>query len=292
MGIYWLASYPKSGNTWFRLILHGVRASPEDVLDINQINTGSIASSRFWLESVLGVDTSYFSSQELDALKPAIYRWHAEAQESLSYHKIHDAYTYLPNGDPMIPVSGCLGALYFIRNPLDVAISFANHSQVSIDQSIDMMARENAALARSKHRYQAQARQKLLSWSSHVKSWLDADIHCLVIRYEDMIMRPQQVFRRALSFLQLDPSDDLLATVIEKTAFDNIQRIEREQGFREKPQFVKQFFRKGVMGDWQATLSQSQIDRIISSHGEIMQKFGYLDSAGNPLVGNELTVST
>ena len=127
-GIFWLASYPKSGNTWFRVFLAHVLNQAEAPIDINHLNTGQIASSRPWLDEALGFDSASLTHDELDALRPLVYQWYHETIDKIGYHKIHDAYTYISHDAPLIPNQSCLGAIYFIRNPLDVAISFANQN--------------------------------------------------------------------------------------------------------------------------------------------------------------------
>ena len=114
-GIYWLASYPKSGNTWFRIVLANLLK--QGPIDINQFSTGKIASSRPWIEEALGFDSAYLTHDELDQLRPGIYTWLGETLSEPAYHKIHDAYTFV-NDTPLLPKAGCLGALYFIRNSL------------------------------------------------------------------------------------------------------------------------------------------------------------------------------
>src|SRR5687768_15299566 len=96
-GIYWLASYPKSGNTWMRAFLAGL-VDEKAVVDINALQIGELASSYEWVEEALGFDISELSQDEIDRLRPHAYRWIAGQMGKLDYHKIHDAYTYLPEG--------------------------------------------------------------------------------------------------------------------------------------------------------------------------------------------------
>lgn len=151
-GLFWLASYPKSGNTWFRIVLANLLNTSSEPINLNQINTGAIASSRCWIDEALGFDSACLDHDELDQLRPAIYKWHSEQCNQVGYHKIHDAYSFVNHAIPMIPTEGCLGAVYFIRNPLDVAISFANHSQCSIDNAIENMANEKFAFCKGKYK--------------------------------------------------------------------------------------------------------------------------------------------
>lgn len=282
-GIYWLASYPKSGNTWFRIVLANVLKDTDEPIDLDFIHTGMIASSREWMEAALGFDTGDLTHDELDALRPHVYRWYSEQLDSPGYYKIHDAHT-LVGEEALIPAEGCLGALYFIRNPLDVAISFANHFSCSVDEAIQMMGDEQFAFCKSKRRQVNQLRQWLLSWSMHVNSWVNAKgLNRLVIRYEDMKNNPQETFANALGFLQIHPTGATLQTALANAEFDKLQQEEAEKGFCEKPLKVTQFFRKGMVGDWENTLTEAQIAQLIADHGPTMQAFGYLDAHGQPV---------
>lgn len=286
-GIYWLASYPKSGNTWFRIVLNNVLHQTDEPFHLNHIQTGTIASSRAWIEQAYGIDSTDLTHEELDALRPAAYRWYSQQLDGPSYHKTHDVYTSLSTqqSEPLMPVEGCLGALYFIRNPLDVAISFAHHSQADLDEVIDIMADTSFAFSKKRHTHVVQMRQWVGSWSSHVESWLHAQqvIPVWVVRYEDMKRAPYDTFLKALQFLRLDPEPTVLKEILKKTEIAQLQQLERIQGFCEKPQGVKSFFRKGMVGEWQTTLTDAQVTRLIHAHAPVMRAWGYLDAHNHPL---------
>lgn len=279
-GIYWLASYPKSGNTWFRIALANLLE--EGPIHINQFSTGKIASSRDWVEDALGFDTTYLTHDELDKLRPDAYAWLGTTLTKPAYHKIHDAYTLI-DGEPLLPKTGCLGALYFVRNPLDVAISYAHHASKSIDDIILEMSLPEAAFCKHTFRFNTQIRQKLLSWSLHVKSWIEnPSIPVHRVRYEDMQRTPSETFMQAFRFLGLNPSTEALAKALEHADISKLQAQENEVGFREKPSRMQRFFRKGVVGDWQNVLTDAQISRIIQDHREMMEALGYLNADGTP----------
>lgn len=303
-GVYWLASYPKSGNTWTRSFISTMKAytakknnqpiikesneeelalTEEGLIDINAISTGTIASARGWVEQILGFDISDLNQDEIDQLRPDAYRWFAAQSPRNTYNKIHDAYTYLNDGSPLIPADAMAGALCIIRNPFDVAISFANHSSCSIDQSIEMMGNPDYAFSPGQISLDLQLRQWLLSWSDHVLSWTHhSDINRLVVRYEDMKQQPLDTFTSMARFLQLPHDEETVSNVLEHIKIERLQAQEEKNGFSEKAQKVKRFFRKGIVGDWYKTLSQEQIDRIIDDHCFAMQKFGYLDEDRKP----------
>ena len=101
--------------------------------------------------------------------------------------KVHDAYTSNDKNIPLFPEEATAGAIYFIRNPLDVVISFAHHSGWDYDTAISRMADEGFAFCNKPKRLHAQLHQRLLSWSGHVKSWSEqAPFPVCVLRYEEL----------------------------------------------------------------------------------------------------------
>jgi hypothetical protein len=286
-GIYWLASYPKSGNTWFRSFLCNLQQDASEPVDINALSSGSIASSRGWLDEVLGFDTAELDADEVDQLRPTVYRWSLKDSQP-GYHKIHDAFTRLPDGQPLISLESTRGALYLIRNPLDVVASAANHWHLSLDETIERMGNPDMALARSRKSLPDQVRQKLLTWSQHVLSWVDAPgLNCLVIRYEDMLLDPVATFTQASHFLQLPTDPQRIDKAIRFSDFKVLSQQEASQGFRERPGKAARFFRQGQSGGWRQTLSSSQVQRIIADHGAVMRRFAYLDASGQPVVESQ-----
>ena len=115
--------------------------------------------------------------------------------------KVHDARTPNDKNIPLFPKEATAGAIYIIRNPLDVVVSFADHSGLDYDTAISRMAQESFAFCAKSRRLHDQLQQKLLSWSSHVNSWTErVPFPVCVIRYEDMKRRPDVTFSKAVQF--------------------------------------------------------------------------------------------
>ena len=153
-GIIWLASYPKSGNTWLRIFLTNLRRDAEGPVNINDLDGGPIASDRGLFDNATGIEASDLTSEEIDRLRPEVYeRLAAEAKEVL-FLKVHDAYTYGADGRPLLSAGGSR-AIYLIRNPLDVAVAFANHNSRDLDTIIRQMADEEFAFQPTPGNYPA-----------------------------------------------------------------------------------------------------------------------------------------
>lgn len=282
-GIYWLASYPKSGNTWMRMFLRNLQRNGDVPVDINEYDDeddfyANIASSRNWIDEVLGFDTADLIPAEIERLRPEIYRWSSRNEKKICYHKIHDAYTCTSANEPLVSREATLGALYILRNPLDVAHSAANHWNCSLDQAIAYMGNPEARFARSHKKMARQLEQRLLNWSGHVLSWVDAPgLNCLAIRYEDMLQDPLSTFSRAAAFLQFPSNPERIEKAISFSDFRELSRQEAEQGFSERPQHTGHFFRQGKSGGWRELLTPEQVAKIVADHGEVMRRFGYLN---------------
>jgi len=275
--IVWLASYPKSGNTWFRAFLTALLYPENPTVDINNMYPTIIASSRQFFDEMAGVASSDLSPKEIDRLRPLVYRRNALESNEIIYHKVHDAYTLLPGDVPLFQADITKAVLYFIRNPLDVVVSFANHLNTTIEKTISIMNSLDYAFSFRTDRLHNQVRQKLLTWSEHVKSWVDeSGLPLLVLRYEDMKANPILTFSRAVLFIGLSATRHEIELALCHSSFDNLKKQEEEKGFSEKSARSSIFFRKGIVGDWQNVLTKEQIERIIEQHGEMMYRFGYL----------------
>jgi len=165
------------------------------------------------------------------------------------------------------------GAIYIVRNPLDVAISYAHHLGRSIDRAIEFMNRQNAEVSgNDKQVYEVYG-----SWSQHVMSWTRKPHPAIyVMRYEDMLNEPQKTFGALAQHLLFKPSDEQLTDAIDRSSFERLREQEEKDGFRERPEKAERFFREGRAGQWKEVLTPQQVQRIVDAHGEQMQRFGYL----------------
>lgn len=283
--IFWLASYPKSGNTWMRMLLTNYLRNPSNPSDINKAKYGTIAASRAWFDEWAGVEASALDDKTIECLRPDVYRCMADEEQETVYMKVHDAWGRTDQGEGIFPVDVTGGVVYILRNPLDMAASCANHWGVDLNQAVDNMCDQTFALSRSLGVMADQLRQYMGSWSDHVASWMDqADLPIHLVRYEDLQRDPENYFGDVVRFCGLPWDSERVSKAVMFSDFKELQRQERDNDFRERsPKAPAPFFRKGQVGSWREELPQELAQRLIEAHGEVMLRFGYLDNDYRPI---------
>ncbi len=271
--LIWLASYPKSGNTWMRAFLTNLMTNAERPAGINELGAVAIGDSepgRY--ERLSGKVASELDAAAVAALRPKVQAQIAAELPSTRFVKIHSAMMQTA-GHPSVNMQVTAGAIYIVRNPLDVALSFAHHLGSTVDDVIDLMARDNTVTDSTP----VAVSELIGSWSQHVASWTarpNPGLH--VVRYEDMLSGPQSAFGKVVKFLQLQAPRPRIDKAIRHASFKVLRNQEERDGFRERSEHADHFFRSGKAGGWRDTLSPKQVSAIVDRHGEQMARFGYL----------------
>jgi hypothetical protein len=275
-GLIWLASFPKSGNTWFRIFLANLDAAATDPADINRLDgLFRFAGSRQDFEAATMLDSGLLSHDDIDGLRGQVYARIAEEAQGPRWMKVHDAFTILPGGAPMLG-RAARAAIYLVRDPRDVAVSLAHHNDMPIDAAIERLNRTDIALCAATTGLESQLRQQLRGWSGHVASWLDqTDVPVHLVRYEDLKVDPITHFARTLAFADRPADTDTVARAVRHADFAELQRQEREHGFAERPPGAPPFFRAGKVGTWRKILTAAQRTRLEDAHAATMDRLGY-----------------
>ena len=270
--IIWLASYPKSGNTWMRAFLHNLLRDPDESYDINKIGDFSTSDSSIdWYMHQTSRPWQEWTPLEVMRMKRGAQLQICAWRRDDTFVKTHNASTYFL-GYPLIYPDLTAGAIYIVRNPLDVCISVTHHYGCDIDQAIEVMgddttgSRTNDKIVMEVHK----------SWSTHVDSWTGQQRPGLaVLRYEDMLKNPVKTFGGLAKFMGLNPPRERLLRAIERSSFKALREQEEKKGFKERSPHAQRFFREGRSGQWRDMLTPAQVDKIVERNKEQMQRFGY-----------------
>ena len=195
--IFWIASFPKSGNTLIRAILSSLFFSENgkfsfDLLEkIKQLETASILK---FIENISFND--YNNLSDLKILSRYFLKIQDNIIENLEdndacFIKTHSS-LFKFFGNEFTNESKTLGLIYVVRDPRDIAISLSHHMNTGIDETIEFMLNKQASLVYSgTENLKANIKPPLMigSWDLHLKSWSSINAPKLLIKYEDLILK-------------------------------------------------------------------------------------------------------
>ncbi len=268
----WLASYPKSGNTYMRVLLSNYFFADNGPVSINQIGFHDILNLREGFEDYLGVQLDEVDSSLISALRSAYCRWLTSIHVAPTISKVHNLYAISPTRGAAFAKDVSKAAIYFVRNPLDVVPSYAFHMGCSIDQAIEVMNCHQSGLS---NRFDChQLTQFMGSWSDHVLSWMDQDdMPICLIRYEDLVADPLDCLQRVLMLSHGEFDEAKSRRAVENSQLDRLQAQEKSETFREKSPNAESFFGRRLGKEH--ALDTSQVELIVKAHGDVMKRLDY-----------------
>ena len=272
--LIWIASYPKSGNTWMRAFLHNYIRRPQTPYDIDKLTdltASDINAGRYRRYDPR--PASQYSIADVQRMRPLVHRDLTGLDTTLVFVKTHNA-RLMVAGVPLITPSVTAGAFYLVRDPRDVAVSYSRHRGRSIDDTIAFMADPEAATGGTDTKvYERQG-----TWSDHVLSWTTPPSpRVRVVRYESLLESPLSTFGQQIQWLGGAPEPDRLARAVQFSSFQELRAQEQAKGFTERVAgSTAPFFGTGRAGTWRTELTPAQQARIERDHGAAMQLFGYL----------------
>jgi hypothetical protein len=273
-GIYWLASYPKSGNTWTRAFIGHLLGTIGNDPDVENTNAmlAKYTVVECWRPNYSGLLNEQSDLTSILRARPHAQQLLATKFARSGFVKTHSV-ALSAQGVNQINLGVTRGAVYIVRNPLDVAVSYASHFGVSIDEAIRRMNLPAMCMATDGD----QLAEVVSTWSAHVLSWLESPMKPFILRYEDMIDRPLDAFSAFLRHAAVSATPEQIQRALDLSNFPRLQEQESTIGFDKRlSERGRQFFRVGKSGQWRDGLSPAQIDRIVKDHGKMMERFGYL----------------
>ena len=262
--ITWIASYPKSGNTWVRSFLSNYLSDNEDFnfkqlkrikkfpsealfeeLNVNQNNAGDIAANWIPMQSIVNL------------------------KNKLTYLKTHNAMMTI-NNHKFTNADNTNGFIYLVRDPRDVLISYTSHMSISLETTLNIMTSDLA--------YGNQDKVIMSTWANHYNSWKNSSFPKIIIKYEDLVEDSENNFNKIIAFLNkinnLPIDKEKIKRCIVNSNFDSLKKLEQKEGFDEATKNA--FFRKGKVGQWKEVLDKKTTKKIEDSFNKEMKDLGYL----------------
>lgn len=290
--IFWISSYPKSGNTLVRAILTGLFFAQDGKVTFEDIRKIGLFESTRRLNFIKDINKEDFYN--LGDLKILSKYW--QKIQTNSELKINKGFGFLKTHSSLVSIKNNLftsknvtkGYIYVIRDPRDVCISWAKHSNYSIDESINFLCNQLSVLKWiNKSKFSILPKnifplQFVSSWSEHVKSWTENNINVpkLIIKYEDLIINKEKTIRQIKDFfekkytIKINDFENKLKNIQETTSFNYMKKTEDINGFDEAMPWSK-FFRNGKKEQWKNVLNKKQRSKIEENFKEHMSLFDY-----------------
>jgi len=257
--IFWIASYPKSGNTWLRALLSSYFYSEDGVFNQNLLkNIAQFPERRYFSEfnydAKIVTDTSKFWIKAQEKIN---------LNNKLNIFKTHNILGSINNNN-FTNKKNTVGAIYIVRDPRNVLTSLQNHYELSEDEALKFMLSEKKYIYDYHVKNDFSDFQFISSWEKNYKSWINQKIFPIkLIRYEDLSVRTLEILEEIIEFIQNITQEkkefnNLKAqNCVKSTNFENMKNIEQNNGFIESVLSKNDskkipFFHLGPKNDWQS----------------------------------------
>ena len=277
--IIWIASYPKSGNTWVRSFIIAYYFCENGIFDINKLNLiQDYPNKQFFEETVKkGEIHKHWDSSQKNICN----------EKKVKFLKTHNS-LITAFGNNFTKPEYSLGVIHVIRDPRNIITSLKNHYDFeTYERALKFMQDENKVLEDYPHLKNYAKTNIINSWRINYQSWMsNKNFRRLTIRYEDMIENPKQTFEKLVVFIntlmrfkdKIDPKK--LSNALETTNFKSLQDIENQGKFSENVYSLKdnrkiKFFYQGPENDWKKNLDENMIKKMNEYYKNDLKFFRY-----------------
>ena len=276
--IIWIASYPKSGNTYLRSFISSYFFSKKGKFDFNL------------LLNVLQFPSIKFTKKNLNSKLEASQNWIYNQKQFFSGENIHFIKTHNTldqyEGNNFTSKNLSLGAIYIVRDPRNLITSMTHHYSLNYDQAYKKLIDQNASLLERSLENDFSNFTFLGSWSSHYKSWKNSkDFETLFLKYEDLENNKYETFKKIVQFInnlkkkKIPLNEKKLLNSIKSTNFSNLRNKEENEGFEEsvysKSGEKKRFFNLGFNNRWQKILPKNILSKLNNNLQNDLNDLGY-----------------
>ena len=281
--IFWIASYPKSGNTWLRSLLTSYYFSEDGIFDQKLLkNIGQFPEKKHFVKfkynSKIVTDTSRFWIKAQEKLNK---------DNKLKFFKTHNILGAIDN-NYFTNKKNTLGAIYILRDPRNIVTSIQNHYELSAEEAIDFMLNEKKFIYDFHKKNDFSDFQFISSWEKNYKSWLKQDVIPLkIIKYEDLYTETFNVLKETIKFIEIKSGNKGTFNIqkaknsVKSTTFDNMKKIENKEGFLESVLSKKNvskvpFFHLGPKNNWKNIYDQDYQKKLFSLFKNNLKELNYI----------------
>ena len=279
--IIWIASYPKSGNTWLRSIISALVYSKDGIFTFDKLKKIEQFPEKKFFKNLV----KNFS--DFDEIKK---NWIAaqdkiNLDEKIKFFKTHQGNFKIGN-DHFTNNQNTQAVIYIVRDPRNLVTSISNHYSLSLNEACKFLTSpELRGNGKSWEEKKDGIYNFLGKWNEHYKSWTNNTKNLLLLRYEDLITEPKKELEKLIFFLNkyvnFETSDIKINKILESTSFKNLKKMEQEGSFMEN--VIKKetgsnvnFFNLGPKNIWQNSLDKKIIKKIEDNFKDEMKEIGYL----------------
>ena len=288
--IIWLASYPKSGNTWIRAILHQliIKGNIHDETWISKI--GRLVNSYPKIEHFQNLNSLLTKPEDFLNKKEIIKNWDISQKKlnsgnELRFLKTHNMLCSIAidqNNFQFTDENNTLGVIHIVRDPRNVITSLKNHfSFESYDKALDFITDENRWVGTEKN----YVPHLLSSWERNFESWSRFSKNYILFKYEEILQNPKKQIERLIEYLQkfieIKHNQEIIDKITNETSFENLKKLEKkglflEQVDKKKTKKKVNFFHLGSKNNYKELLDKKIIDEIEKKFQNTMKKLNYL----------------
>tara|TARA_B110000503_G_C7034872_1_gene365638 strand:- start:70 stop:906 length:837 start_codon:yes stop_codon:yes gene_type:complete len=277
--IIWLASYPKSGNTWVRLFLDALLFGQDGNVNINDIKIKQFPLKQDFSGLTDNIDDVNEFVKNCNLAQTKI-----NLDNKIKFLKTHHA--LWKNGNyAFTDLENTLGVIHIIRDPRNVITSVLNHfNRDSYIHALEFMKDPLQCIGMRGSKSGKDLMTIISSWGNHYSSWKKFKKNNLLIKYENLINDPEKEFIKLCDFIEsissLKFEKKLILKAVENCEFYNLKKEETSNGFREattnEANIKNKFFNLGPENDWGKILNKEIKDEIEILFEEEMKEVGYL----------------
>ncbi len=277
--IIWIASYPKSGNTWLRSIITSLLYTTDGIFDFKLIKKIKQFPTRNQFQEF----TKNFNDINEISKFWLLAQDKINLTEEIKFFKTHNLNCAV-NKNSFTNKSHTLGTIYVVRDPRNLVNSIKNHYNKGNDEEAKNFLISKKILSRVPKDNEADIATLLGSWSDHYNFWTKKNSNLLLIKYEDLILDTKKELERIIiylkKFMTVEINPEKIKNILNTTSFDHLKDLENKGLFNENVYDSKKnkirFFNKGPSNDWTKVLDKKIQDDIEKIFYKEMKELGYI----------------